>query len=444
MITRLDTGLARTLIRGAAVAASNVAVSTNSFATIGILLSLSTLASMGGQGGGGILVPTFMMFDQLDPHAAVPLSKVVVFIGTLSSVIVNANADKDTVDAEVVLALVPTALAGTLIGVALNRITPSIWIISLLSCTILVTLGLISTRLRAQWKEEAAAAVEGEHRASSGEADAAAGIVNRSVFGEPKQEQLALKDVKRSLVAVVGLLICVVLAGTFMRIMTRCEDSLIAAPSSTVHAACESGALRMIFGNSHYSMEGGFLRSTYSSVIAVSPMTVTLALSAYTTSSMYSRDVIGTHHKWTKEQLYQFSALGLLVGILAALVGVGGGMLFAPFMLFMGMDSVSTVMTSTFCVLFTSCSTSMQFLLLGRVLLNLVPVYALVNIFASVAGSYMVILLDRSNKPKSTITCLVLAAQLASAGFCIWKLQMIFSTDDTKLRTDPMLSGDVS
>merc|ERR1719262_448265 len=83
------------------------------------------VCSAGGIGGGGIYVTVLMVAGQLSPHDAVPLSKAVVFFGSLSSLFLNIkktlamqeSGQKITlIDYNVCRLVVPYSLLGTLIG----------------------------------------------------------------------------------------------------------------------------------------------------------------------------------------------------------------------------------------------------------------------------------------------------------------------------------------
>jgi uncharacterized membrane protein YfcA len=131
--------------------------------------------------------------------------------------------------------------------------------------------------------------------------------------------------------------------------------------------------------------------------------------------------------------LLGYSGIGFIAGILAGLVGVGGGLIFAPAFLGMGLDSSVTVATSTFCVLFTSSSTTSQYMLLGRIILSLVPVYAITNIVASLCGTSAVLLADTYKMPKSAITGIVLVAVVMSAIFSCIKLGTLSGDEEPSI-----------
>merc|ERR1711972_293185 len=80
----------------------------------------------------------------------------------------------------------------------------------------------------------------------------------------------------------------------------------------------------------------------------------------------------------------------LLTGLMGGLVGVGGGLIFSPFFLLMGMEPSVAVATSSTCVLFTSSSTTMQYMFTDRIMMALSLVYGIVTLVASYIGSTLV------------------------------------------------------
>lgn len=70
---------------------------------------------------------------------------------------------------------------------------------------------------------------------------------------------------------------------------------------------------------------------------------------------------------------------------MAGLLGIGGGLILGPLLLELGLHPIVSTATSNFLVLFTSSSTSIQFILLGMMNVE----YGIACTLASSIGSYM-------------------------------------------------------
>ncbi len=70
---------------------------------------------------------------------------------------------------------------------------------------------------------------------------------------------------------------------------------------------------------------------------------------------------------------------------MAGLLGIGGGLIFGPLLLELGLNPIVSTATSNFLVLFTSLSTSMQFILIGAMNYK----YGIFCTACSTIGSYL-------------------------------------------------------
>ncbi len=72
-----------------------------------------------------------------------------------------------------------------------------------------------------------------------------------------------------------------------------------------------------------------------------------------------------TDIKWDNLKIFiKFPLYSFVSGTLAGLLGIGGGLILGPLLLELGIHPVVSTATSNFLVLFTSSSTSIQFILL--------------------------------------------------------------------------------
>jgi uncharacterized membrane protein YfcA len=387
-----------------------------------MLLAFGTIASMGGIGGGAMVVTIFMIFDGLSPHHAIPLSKAVVFCGTVFSSILNIfsknkeakEKDQSLIDADVVVVVVPGALTGTVIGVTANRVTPAVVLLVILLSSLIFTSALCAKRFFEQRREE----FDADRRANEPE--------ETMPQGEERSPPTKLSDHSVTLCLLIGLELITIAGGSLTRLSLDCMEALEDEHSKF----CDSKVLRGVFGYAHDHKDYGFLHPGGKAFFfAVLPGIIAFLFAGILLYAIFQNSNLTRNH--TTGTLLGYSGIGFVAGILAGLVGVGGGLIFAPAFLGMGLDSSVTVATSTFCVLFTSSSTTSQYLLLSRILLHLVPLYAIANIIASLCGTSLVLLADTYKMPKSMITAVVLVAVVSSAIFSCIKLGSLGGDEET-------------
>lgn len=108
-------------------------------ATLGLMI-----AAGGGIGGGGILVPIYILVMGFSPKHAIPLSNITVFGGAVANTILNTKkrhplANRPLVDWDLILIMEPLTIAGALIGAFLNKLLPEellvVLLVALLSFT---------------------------------------------------------------------------------------------------------------------------------------------------------------------------------------------------------------------------------------------------------------------------------------------------------------------
>ena len=107
------------------------------------------IAAGGGIGGGGVLVPIYILIMGFSPKHAIPLSNITVFGGAMANTILNVRkrhplADRPLVDWDLILVMEPLTIAGALVGAFLNKLLPEgllvVSLVALLSFTAYTTL----------------------------------------------------------------------------------------------------------------------------------------------------------------------------------------------------------------------------------------------------------------------------------------------------------------
>ncbi len=89
--------------------------------------------------------------------------------------------------------------------------------------------------------------------------------------------------------------------------------------------------------------------------------------------------------------------IGILFGTLSILVGIGGGLLNVPFLIYVvGLDAYSASWVSSFIIMFTSFSGFVRYYKDGRVDLKTAGLYLLLAIPGSILGAYTASIIDRT------------------------------------------------
>ena len=95
------------------------------------------MAAGGGIGGGGILVPIYILVLQFPAKEAIPLSNVTVFGGAIANTLLNICkrhplVDRPLIDWTIIMVMEPLTILGSLFGANLNKLLPETVIVVLL------------------------------------------------------------------------------------------------------------------------------------------------------------------------------------------------------------------------------------------------------------------------------------------------------------------------
>merc|ERR1719163_1892479 len=124
---------------------------------------------------------------------------------------------------------------------------------------------------------------------------------------------------------------------------------------------------------------------------------------------------------WQPRSVVAYQLVSILTGLLAGLVGVGGGLILSPFFLLTGMEPAVAVGTSATCVLFTSSSTTIQYIFTDRIIMSLAIAYGMVTLVASFTGTWLVHYIQDNFARKSYITSIFAVGVAISAMLSVVK-----------------------
>jgi len=381
-----------------------------------VLFFGALLCSAGGIGGGGIYVTVLMVAGQLGPHDAVPLSKAVVFFGSLSSLFLNVKKSlamqeggkpETLIDYNICRLVVPCALLGTLVGVMVNSWIPPWSIVAMLVLILFAMTYMSSQKFLTQYRRETMEATDG-----SGEA------LTANAIEQECEDSIRGVLLRGEGLGSFALLAFVVLCGVFRQHAENCRSELLQDTSVGVPSSCVRPVVKIFLGSSLSNWMSNTLLSNSLPVLLVAiPACICIAI-----AGAYSRTLM-KEEGWSPKQVCSYSIMALFTGCFAGLVGIGGGLVFSPFMLWMSLHPSVAVATSSTCVIFTSSSTTMQYLLTDRIILSLALIYGLVSSIASYIGTSAVHLLhDKYSARESYISGVVCLGVFSSVILSVYKL----------------------
>ena len=308
----------------------------------------------------------------------------------------HPHADRPLINYDVALLLQPTSLVGVLVGVLLNSMTPN-WLIVLLSAIILTIVSLTTfVRAGRMWRAESAAKLVGSNNGSSANYHQITdngvnndtiisddedetfdrpkntnneNVLETSLLGEDELEQMEQENIEKEEKKQIARkvlhnekstpftkLFVLVLCWVIVFILTIVRGGH-GAPS--------------VFHIDHCSVWHWVLfAAMFPIMIAVSYMVgVYLVRKHKERSALVShgyRFVAGDPH-WSVGTVILYPVFSALSGVIAGMLGVGGGMIKSPMLLYLGLDPLVAAATASFMMLFTSSISSIQFVILGTV-----------------------------------------------------------------------------
>lgn len=364
------------------------------------------IAAGGGIGGGGILVPIYLLLVKLPVKYAISTTSVTILGGSIANVLLNSfkrhpiHNHRSSVDWVLTLLVEPTQMGGTLVGTLLHDFLPDLLVIVLL----LVLLSL--TAFRTIDKANQLHAKETHSMARVMPAD-----VRRGSTGTPDPESQRLIPGTGTNVG----------GTTAYKAVEVSQDSFSSPEQDTpLDEYSDTGeiakltmlfvvitALNLLKGSSSTRSSDGWLFWTTQVIMLL----VIVCFVAWERAMILSRRSQGTavHSdiEWDERSTIRYPVLSTLAGVVAGLFGIGGGIVMGPLMLEMGVQAQVAAATSAAMILYTSATASFGYLCFGRLL----PDYSLVGLLlgfgATLIGqTAMTVLLHRHQRPSYIAYCI--------------------------------------
>lgn len=320
------------------------------------------MSNASGLGGGLLFIPVLLLIMKFYPHEAIPISKIVIFAGAITSFFQNIKVKRPGRDVKALnynLVIVNTSnlLLGTVFGVTLNKILPNTLILFLL-CLLLFfnsykTFKTFLKVYREENGEELQSMNSQIHSVSSRNNDINQPLdqVDREIY----KDKYILRWDKLQFVLFPFLI---------MAILSILRESEMISKCSLIY-----WILVLLF---------------IIIVLAFDYFVIIHIEKEYNYRKMINFPYDSKDINWTRNTIMKLCFIGFLAGFIAGTIGIGGGVVLGPILLDLGIHPIVGTVTTNFLVLITSSSTTFQFILFK--MLNYE--YGFFCIIFSALGSY--------------------------------------------------------
>lgn len=381
---------------------------------IGALIS-SALAVCSGVGGGSFFIAIYILILDLDAHYAIPLSKATIFGVGLAAFSVNyfkrhpSAKHRPLIDYDLTVMFEPITLCGTLVGVILNILFPVVLVIAPLCLLLAYTTyktykkGLVilaKERAAAQKALDDLQSIPLTAMGSTDDAEAAP-------ISEHEEDQALKASIHQQEAAAFQprpMTQLAIMWAAFM--LTVCLLYAIAALPR-----CSPGWI-VIFVLGVLVM--GALTLRYRTVVMATTASKERLGMAFASGEVH----------WDARNTIRYPAYCFIVGLAASGLGVGGGLLSGPLMLALGVDPSVSAATSSFMIIFTSSSSTLQYLLLARLSLAPAALFCVAGFMGGSVGQHVVSHLVTKHRKQSALVFMLAGITLAS-GIAIVVVQAV-------------------
>jgi uncharacterized membrane protein YfcA len=423
---------------------------------LGFFLAIIGLmvAAGGGIGGGGILVPIYILVMNFSPKHAIPLSNITIFGGALANNLLNAKkrhpfADRPLIDWDLILVMEPLTIGGALMGAFLNKLLPETLLVTML--IILLTFTAYNTikkalilyaKESAQKKNNQSALTEmmsDEEDEFNDEADdtllenseEVEMIPNKSdsiddeeegtedipaEFSRQKELEKILEHESITPMEKIIALALMFLVILFMNIMKGGG-----AFPSPVGIKCGSGL---------FWLANGFMLLW---IFLISNVARNYLVNRYKHKKKIGYKYVDGDIQWDERATIFYPSVCCLAGFAAGMFGIGGGIIKGPLMLAMGVHPKVSSASSACMILFTSFTATTSFFVFGLIDFDYAVICIIIGFFATLIGQIGLSYVMKKNDRNSYIAFSIGGVVLLSA--LLMTIQSLVSAAEKKDRS---------
>jgi uncharacterized membrane protein YfcA len=418
------------------------------------------VAAGGGIGGGGILVPIYILVMGFSPKHAIPLSNVTVFGGAIANVLLNMPkrhpiADRPLVDWDLILVMEPLTIAGALLGAFLNKLLPelllTVLLVLLLSSTAYDTL---KRAIKMYKKETLALKKQGRNANGNKESELTHVATEEIVHGMEEATKNLLDDVD---VQDTGEVVKSMDEGTTADPATTATESTMESITKVTPEDREKAKIQAeldeILEQERVTPKvnlqiliimfvvvllinmlkgGGAFRSPLGIVcgstgfwmanllmigwiLMVSIFVRQYLLKKYEAKKRTNYQYVEGDIQWDERASIVYPCICMFAGFFAGMFGVGGGIVKGPLMLAMGVHPAVSSASSACMILFTSFTATTSYVVFGLLVPDYAAVCLLIGFVATFGGQIFLTYLMKKFQRNSLIAFSIGAVVLLSA-----------------------------
>jgi len=375
------------------------------------------LAAGGGIGGGGILVPIYILVLNFPVKIAIPLSAVTVLGGAIANNIMNARKrhpdypSRSVIDWELMLQMCPPAIAGALIGAILNDVLPEIVLIMML----LVILGFTAYKTLEKafslYAKESLAMKREPPKENSEEyysilekggakenttLNGQYGTINSNVKHHESQNVQALSQPNDKSGFVRGSSFEVSI-DHMHSIWCGMKLSILFLAVTAVQLI-ERGSFLGLSYHCGQSCAWIWKGVTIFTIICFCYVVRSDLLNRVKSGFPVASDIV-----WNETTTIKYPSFSVIAGLIAGLFGLGGGLVYGPLMLGLDVHPAVASATCACMILFISSTATISFMSFGYLVYDYAIAYLLVGLVSTFIGQTLMAYLLKRYKRNSYI-----------------------------------------
>uniref|UniRef100_A0A7S1UW20 Uncharacterized protein n=1 Tax=Grammatophora oceanica TaxID=210454 RepID=A0A7S1UW20_9STRA len=404
------------------------------------------VAAGGGIGGGGILVPTYILVMGFSPKHAIPLSNVTVLGGAIANSLLNSRkrhplADRPLIDWDLILVMEPLTIAGALIGAFLNKLLPEQLLI------VMLVLLLSFTAYKSLVKAVKMYKIESRHLAAEKQQQLLAKAVPTTTKESEltkivHEEDLADDDAAQEALlehmelqegevpgdggeSIVSLSESVQIRNELQQILEEERETPMMNVMILVTMFIVVLAINLMKGGGSLKSPVGITCGSTSFWLANIVMlgwivVVTFFCRSYLVRRFHEKARVGYEYvvgdiKWDERATVVYPLVCCVAGFFAGMFGIGGGIVKGPLMLAMGVHPAVSSASSACMILFTSFTATTSFIVFGLLLFDYGLICLAIGFVATLFGQMGLGYLMKKSKRNSYIAFSIGGVVLLSA-----------------------------